>query len=71
MINLMSSDPTIIHAAKRVYRTYLSIYSQLPKQPFGVVLNKETFKGQLVFREKPILLPGEDFIPLYKIEAQG
>ena len=66
----MSSDPTIIQAARRVYRAYLSIYTQFPRQPFGVVLNKETFKGQLVFREKPILLPGEDFIPLSQIEFQ-
>jgi hypothetical protein len=67
----MSLDPAIIHAARDVYRTYLSIYTQLPRQPFGVVLNKETFKGQLIFREKPILLIGEDFVPFNQIEIHG
>lgn len=67
----MSLDPTIIHAARKVYRTYLSIYTQFPKRPFGVVLNKETFRGQLVFRERPILLPGEDFVPFNQIEITG
>lgn len=70
MITFMSLDPTIIQAARGVYRAYLSLYSQIPKQPFGVVLNKKTFRGQLVFRDRPVLLPGEYFVPLNLIEAQ-
>ena len=65
----MRLDPTIIQAAKSIYTTYLSIYSRFNKQPFGVVLNKQTFKGQLVFRDRPILLPGEYFVPLDRLEV--
>ena len=66
----MSFDPTAVQAAKTVYRKYLSLYSQIPKEPFGIVLNKKTFKGYLSFREQPILLPGEYFVPLNQIEAR-
>ena len=66
----MHLDPTIINSARRIYRAYLNIYARIPKKPRGVVLNAETFRGQLVFREKPILLPGECFIPLQHLEAK-
>ena len=64
----MQLDPTVIQAARKVYAAYLNIYSKFNKQPFGVVMNKETFKGQLIFRNHPILLPGEYFIPIHHIE---
>ena len=65
----MQLDPTIIQAARKVYATYLSIYSKFNKQPFGVVMNKKTFRGQLIFRNHPILLPEEYFIPINHIET--
>lgn len=67
----MHLDPTIIQAARRIYRAYLNIYTQLQKKPFGVVINRKTFKGQLVFKEQPILLPEEYFIPINIIEGQA
>lgn len=66
----MNPDPTIIQAARRIYRTYLGIYSRIPKKPRGVVLDPETFRGQLVFKERPVLLPGECFVPLHHLEAR-
>ena len=64
----MQLDPNLVQAARTIYRKYLSLYLQIPKQPIGVVLNADTYRGQLVFREQPILLPGERFIPLTQIE---
>ena len=67
----MHLDPTIIQAARKIYRAYLNIYTQLQKKPFGVVINCKTFKGQLVFKEQPILLPEEYFIPINIIEGKA
>ena len=69
-MNYMHLDPTIIQAARKIYRAYLNIYTKLQKKPFGVVINCKTFRGQLIFREQPILLPEEYFIPVSQIEAQ-
>ena len=66
----MFLDPTLIQAAKRIYRTYSDSHSKVKSKPLGVALNKETLKGQLVFREPPILLPGECFININQIEAE-
>ncbi len=64
----MKLDPNLVQAARTIYRKYSSLYLHIPKQPIGVVLNADTYRGQLVFRETPILLPGERFIPLNQIE---
>lgn len=66
----MFLDPTLIQAAKRIYRIYYDSRPQVNRKPLGVALNKETLKGQLVFREHPILLPGECFININQIEAE-
>ena len=66
----MFFDPTLIKAARKIYRTYCNLHSQLNKKPFGVAIDRETYKGQLVFRERPILLPGECFIHINQIESE-
>ena len=63
-------DPKLIQAAKIIYRAYYDSRSHAERKPLGVALNKETLKGQLVFGERPILLPGECFIRLNEIEAE-
>lgn len=65
----MQLDPNLVQAARTIYRKYLGLYLQIPKQPIGVVLNADTYRGQLVFRETPILLPGERFVPISQIEV--
>ncbi|MDJ0530950.1 MAG: hypothetical protein QNJ70_00420 [Xenococcaceae cyanobacterium MO_207.B15] len=66
----MFSDPTIIQAARRIYRTYRYINTKRTKQPLGVAIDKDSLRGHLIFRERPILLPGECFIRLNEIEAE-
>ncbi len=58
----MFSDPTLIKAARRIYRGYSQINSDIIKQPYGVAIDRDTLRGHLIFRKNPILLPGECFI---------
>jgi len=49
-------DPTVLRAARR---------------PFGVAINRDNHRGQLIFNNKPILLPGECFVPIKQIESEA
>ena len=66
----MFSDPTLIKAARRIYRGYSQINSQINKQPYGVAIDRDSLRGHLIFREHPILLPGECFIRFSELEAE-
>ncbi len=63
-------DPELITAARKIYRTYCNLHSHLSKKPYGVAIDRDTYRGQLVFKEKPILLPGECFIQIDRIESE-
>ncbi|WP_013323299.1 hypothetical protein [Gloeothece verrucosa] len=63
-------DPTLLRAARRIYRTYCSLHSKLTQRPFGVAINRETHRGQLIFNAKPILLPGECFVSIKQLESE-
>jgi hypothetical protein len=64
------SDPALIRSARRIYRTYCFINPKQSKRPFGVAINPENHRGQLIFKSKPILLPGESFIPVKQLESE-
>ncbi|HHP7231329.1 MAG TPA: hypothetical protein ACFCUY_10790 [Xenococcaceae cyanobacterium] len=66
----MYSDSTLIQAAKRIYRTYYRINSKISKQPYGVAIDKDSLRGHIIFKERPVLLPGECFIRLNELEAE-
>lgn len=63
-------DPALINAARKIYRTYCNLNAQGTKKPLGVAINRESCKGQLIFKGNPILLPGECFIAINLIEAE-
>ncbi len=63
-------DPNLLRAARRIYRTYCAINTKMSKRPFGVAIDKETHRGQLLFTTKPILLPRECFVPVKQIESE-
>ncbi|MEM7758563.1 MAG: hypothetical protein AAGF83_15190 [Cyanobacteria bacterium P01_G01_bin.67] len=63
-------DPTLIKAARNIYRNYCHL-NVIGNQPMGVVINRDSHRGQLAFNPKPILLPRECFIPLKQIEAEA
>jgi hypothetical protein len=51
-------DPSVLRAARRIYRIYCT-------------LNSDNHRGQLIFNNKPILLPGECFVPIKQIESDA
>jgi hypothetical protein len=63
-------DPAIIRAARQVYRTYCVLNAKITRRPSGVAIDKDSYRGQLIFKTKPILLPGECFVPLKQLEAE-
>ena len=63
-------DPILIQAARNIYRNYSSLNLPLDSPPTGVVINRDSHRGQLAFSSKPILLPRECFIPLKQIKAE-
>lgn len=64
-------DPSLIKAARNIYRNYCSLNVPTDTQPMGVVIDRDSHRGQLAFKSKPILLPRECFIPLKQIEAES
>ena len=64
-------DPILIKAARNIYRNYYSLSIPSSDHPMGIVINRDSHRGQLVFKRKPILLPRECFIPLKQIESES
>jgi len=58
-------DPYIdlVNAARYIYQRCYEIYPEKAEQMQGIVIDRGTYRGQLIFKEKPILLPWESFIP--------
>lgn len=63
-------DPTLIKAARNIYRNYCNLNIPAENRPMGVVINRDNHRGQLSFSPKPILLPRECFISLQQIETE-
>ena len=64
-------DPSLIKAARNIYRSYCNLNVSAGQRPMGIVINRDNHRGQLAFSPKPILLPRECFIPLKQIEAES
>jgi hypothetical protein len=62
-------DPSVLRAAKTIYHSYCAHHSVVTKEIKGVAIDPTTFRGQLVFKHKPILLPGERFVPIDLLES--
>lgn len=63
-------DPTLLRAARLIYRTYYEVHREMTQRPFGVAIDRYTHRGKLIFRDKPILLPQECFVPFSQLEAE-
>ncbi|MEO1340499.1 MAG: hypothetical protein AAFV28_04980 [Cyanobacteria bacterium J06635_13] len=68
--NMVFFDPGLIKAARNIYRSYCNLNVPTEHQPRGIVINRDSHRGQLAFNPKPVLLPRECFIPLQQIEAE-
>ena len=63
-------DPTLLRAAQRIYRTYCMLHPRNAKRPYGIAIHRKNYRGQLIFRHNPILLPGECFVPTKQLEVE-
>ncbi|HAC64016.1 MAG TPA: hypothetical protein DCF68_10870 [Cyanothece sp. UBA12306] len=63
-------DPSVLRAAQRIYRTYCVLHPKKNKQPYGIAIHRKSHRGQLIFRENPVLLPGECFVPRNQLETE-
>ncbi|MEM9135729.1 MAG: hypothetical protein AAGB01_00055 [Cyanobacteria bacterium P01_F01_bin.42] len=64
------ADPVAVKlmgVAQDVYFTYYEAHGEDSVAPLGVVVNRKTLRGQLIFTGEPIMLPHESFIPTDQI----
>ncbi len=62
-----SEELNLLSAARALYQKYLQVHEHRAKEPIGVVLNPISYRGKLLFRQAPVLLPEERFIPLHQM----
>jgi hypothetical protein len=62
-----SEELDLVGTARAIYQKYLQIHEHRGKEPIGVVLNPISYRGKLLFRQAPVLLPEERFIPLHQM----
>lgn len=67
----MLLDPALLRAARQIYRTYSEVHPDRVQSARGVAINRFHHRGQLIFSEKPILLPEEYFVPFNEIESEA
>jgi hypothetical protein len=63
-------DPNLIQAARQIYRVYYEVHPDEVQRPLGIAIDRFTYRGQLIFTRKPVLLPQECFVPLNQIESE-
>lgn len=62
-------DPSLLQAARHIYRTYFEVHPDQIQRPLGVAIDRFTHRGKLIFRNKPVLLPQECFVPISQIDS--
>jgi hypothetical protein len=63
-------DPSLIQAARTIYETYYTVHPEVTDLPLGVAIDRTSYRGKLIFKQKPALLPKECFIPFSSIDAR-
>jgi hypothetical protein len=63
-------DPSVLQAARQIYRTYFEVHPDFAQKPIGVAIDRYTYRGKLIFGNKAVLLPQECFVPLNQIESE-
>ena len=62
-------DPTLIRAARQIYRVYCEVNPHLAERTTGVIINQLTYRGMLTFSSKPVLLPQECLITIAQLDS--
>jgi len=63
-------DPKLLRMARRIYRSYCVLHPKVHRRPLGIAIHRDSHRGQLMFNQKPILLPGECFVPIKQLESE-
>ena len=63
-------DPSLLRAAQSIYRTYCMLHPRNSKRLYGIAIHRKSYRGQLIFRNNPVLLPGECFVPTKQLEVE-
>ncbi len=63
-------DPALLRSARRIYRTFCILHPKQNRRPHGIAIHRHTHRGQLIFNNRPILLPGECFVALKQLESE-
>jgi hypothetical protein len=63
-----TANTSALRVAQEIYTSYCQTHPQ-PRQPSGVAVDLDSYRGQLIFRSKPVLLPDECFVPFSEIEV--
>jgi len=63
-----TANTSVLRVAQEIYTSYCQTHSR-PQRPAGVAIDRDTHRGQLIFKGKPVLLPDECFIPFSEIEV--
>jgi len=69
--NMVFFDPSLIKAARNIYRSYCNLNLVSDSRAKGIIIDRDSHRGQLAFNPKPVLLPRECFISLQQIEAEA
>jgi len=63
-------NPYLIKAAQHIYQKCYEVYPERAERTQGVAIDRETYRGQLVFQDNPILLPWESFISSEHLQSE-
>lgn len=62
-------DAALIKAAGNIYHTHCEVHPEITGNAFGVAIHRDNHRGKVIFKNQPVLLPEERFIPLEQIES--
>lgn len=62
-------DAALIKAAGDIYHTHCEVHPEITGYASGVAIHRENHRGKVIFKNQPVLLPEERFIPLEQIES--
>ncbi|MGJ3246261.1 MAG: hypothetical protein ACFE0I_09330 [Elainellaceae cyanobacterium] len=60
-------DPAIVYAARHIYHDFCEVHPSQAQRPLGVAIDRFTYRGQIIFTDRPVLLPQECFVPIQHI----
>lgn len=63
-------DPSILRVARKTYYLYRETLADFFPRPQGIAVDRHTYRSQIIYQTKPILLLSERFIPIDQLEGE-